>query len=60
MLPYAFQTMIALSLPAVFAVLFVLGAVGMIALWKRGKTIEAMSLLNTILLITILLILLLR
>ena len=41
------------SLPAVVAVLVVLGLVSMIMLWRRGKTAAAIFLLNTVLLVII-------
>ena len=48
---------IVVLLPAVIAILLVLGLGSMVMLWKRNKTMEAISILNTVLLIVIIILL---
>jgi hypothetical protein len=45
-------------MPALIAVIVALGLIGLVILWKKGKTMEAISLLNTALLIIVILLLL--
>jgi hypothetical protein len=52
------QSMAAVSMPILVAVIVILGLVGLGFLWKKGKTAEAISLLNTALIIIVILILL--
>lgn len=49
--------MLVLSLPAVIVVLLVLGFTSLALLWRKGKTGEALSLLNTVLLAIVILLL---
>ena len=51
------QLQVVVALPFVIIALASLGAVGLVFLWKRGKTVEAVSLLNSALLVIIILLL---
>jgi hypothetical protein len=51
------QLQVVIALPFVITVLLALGAIGLVLLWKQGKTVEAVSLLNSILLVIIILLL---
>jgi succinate dehydrogenase hydrophobic anchor subunit len=51
------QSFLSISLPAVIVVLLVLGFVSLALLWRKGKTAEGLSLLNTVLLAIIILLL---
>jgi|GEM_PF-6022372 len=51
------QNFLSISLPVVIVVLLVLGFVSLALLWRKGKTTEALSLLNTVLLAIIILLL---
>lgn len=52
------QTFAIVSMPALIAVIVALGLIGLVILWKKGKTMEAIFLLNTALLIIVILLLL--
>ena len=52
------QSFAVVSMPVLIAIIAVLGLVGLALLWRKGKTVEAISLLNTALLIIVILLLL--
>ncbi len=61
LLPLATQTiLVGLGTTLVFAIIgsIALGLVGLVLLWRKGRRIEAVSLLNTILLVIIIILLL--
>jgi len=51
------RSFLMISLPAVIVVLLVFGFVSLAYLWRKGKSTEALSLLNTVLLAIIILLL---
>jgi hypothetical protein len=51
------QVQVFIALPFVIIALIALGAVGLVLLWRRGRTVEAVSLLNSALLVVIILLL---
>jgi hypothetical protein len=43
--------LVVLSMPALIIILIILGMISLIMLWRKGKTAEAISLLNTFLIV---------